>query len=784
MSGRDSPFFELFDDPACIVAVGDGAFQQVNAAWTETFGWTLDALGAQKLPGLIHADDQPDFAAVVEAARLTSLPQRIENRARTADGSFLACEWKLRCEGDALFVVGHRLEPASPNQKLLASAFGAVGDGLCWVGRDGKIVEVNDRYADLVGALREELIGSFPPHAAGDPADRAVLMDIATAALSGESRQAELDLALADQSRSLVAVTGCPAPSATGPSDHALIAVRDLTRERLAEQAIREAHGWLAHAAAAADSALWVANTLGEAEWVDQALAHRAGLTQEALIGKTLDALVPVDRRGQVRSAVDGARRTMTPRDIDTRLNAAEGTETSATMKIHPFEDSRGRYGGFVALIGDARAAPGDTGMRGPNDLIDLLGAAVVTLDRDMRITCWNAAAQRIYGYRATETIGRPMFDVFTSDEGSPEMVALRRGLADEGAWQGSLTTVGKNGALVRAYLQATTFSEPRGAVSTVVVSMDMSLQHEKEERLGDARGYLSAVAGSMTDGLVAIAPNGRLAYMNNSAEKLLGWKLSELKGRDLHGAVQFQRADGSGYPAHESAIVLASRRSQAISIDEDVFTRRDGSMLWVEYTASPIRTGASSRGTVVIFRDIAERRSERQRVEQELESLNWVSRVRQALDQDRLVLYAQPIIDIASGETVQHELLLRMLLDGEVIPPGKFLPHAEKHGLIVDVDRWVIRQAVKLAGEGARVELNLSAKSLGDPSIVAEIDRELTTTGADPANLVFEVTETALMEDEVNAIEFAKAINGLGCGLALDDFGTGYGGFTYLKRL
>ena len=89
---------------------------------------------------------------------------------------------------------------------------------------------------------------------------------------------------------------------------------------------------------------------------------------------------------------------------------------------------------------------------------------------------------------------------------------------------------------------------------------------------------------------------------------------------------------------------------------------------------------------------------------------MTWAGRVRDALDEDRFVLHAQPIIDLDTGETVQHELLIRMLdRDGELVAPGRFLPAAEEYGLIRDIDRWVSAQAVELAAAGHAVELNLS---------------------------------------------------------------------------
>jgi EAL domain-containing protein (putative c-di-GMP-specific phosphodiesterase class I) len=120
----------------------------------------------------------------------------------------------------------------------------------------------------------------------------------------------------------------------------------------------------------------------------------------------------------------------------------------------------------------------------------------------------------------------------------------------------------------------------------------------------------------------------------------------------------------------------------------------------------------------------------------------------------------------------------------GEVIPPGAFLPVAEKYGLITEIDRWVVVQAIRLAASGRRVEANLSAATVGSLDILPLIEDELIATGADPANVTFEITETSLMRDIEVGEQFTKALADLGCGVALDDFGTGYGSFTYLKRL
>ena len=95
-----------------------------------------------------------------------------------------------------------------------------------------------------------------------------------------------------------------------------------------------------------------------------------------------------------------------------------------------------------------------------------------------------------------------------------------------------------------------------------------------------------------------------------------------------------------------------------------------------------------------------------------------------------------------------------------------------------------MIAQSAGHAARGIDVEINISAASIGDPELIAVIERELARTGADPSRLVFEITETALIEQTEVAVGLAETLRALGCRFALDDFGTGYGGFHYLKHL
>ena len=166
--------------------------------------------------------------------------------------------------------------------------------------------------------------------------------------------------------------------------------------------------------------------------------------------------------------------------------------------------------------------------------------------------------------------------------------------------------------------------------------------------------------------------------------------------------------------------------------------------------------------------------------------------RVRHAVAEDRLLLYGQPILDLARNEVCQYELLLRLRTEHgcEPLSPGSFLYVAERFGLIQQFDGWVARQAVALIAEHARagvrlvLHVNLSGKSIGDPGVAALIETAIGDAGIDPACLVFELTETAAIANIEEAKAFAQRLYLRGCRLALDDFGAGFNSFYYLKTL
>ena len=170
---------------------------------------------------------------------------------------------------------------------------------------------------------------------------------------------------------------------------------------------------------------------------------------------------------------------------------------------------------------------------------------------------------------------------------------------------------------------------------------------------------------------------------------------------------------------------------------------------------------------------------------------MRWVTRIRDALEEDRFVLYHQPIVSLANedGLDTRCEFLLRMQSsDGTLVPPGAFIPAAERYNLIAEIDRWVVRNVCAcLSRSGGPAQLcfvNLSGQTVGDKDFTSFINEQFHRYKIDPSRICFELTETAAITNLKNAVRFVRDIKAEGCSFALDDFGAGLSSFAYLKAI
>lgn len=167
-----------------------------------------------------------------------------------------------------------------------------------------------------------------------------------------------------------------------------------------------------------------------------------------------------------------------------------------------------------------------------------------------------------------------------------------------------------------------------------------------------------------------------------------------------------------------------------------------------------------------------------------------WNDRLSQAFEKNLFRLHFQGVYHTADRTLSHLEALVRMIDEekpGQLVMPGLFIPIAEKTGKILELDRWVINEAVTTLARHPKLRalaINLSGRSLADPSLPQYIQDTLAQHAVDPSRLLIEITETSAIGDLHDAGRFIEALHLTGCATCLDDFGTGFSSFAYLKYL
>ena len=257
---------------------------------------------------------------------------------------------------------------------------------------------------------------------------------------------------------------------------------------------------------------------------------------------------------------------------------------------------------------------------------------------------------------------------------------------------------------------------------------------------------------------------DGYFTFLNGAWERLLGWSRDELVAQPflefVHPEDRERTAATTGRVAETDFEIVGF---------ENRYRTKDGGWRWLRWNATT--DGAT---WFAVAYDVTEGKEAEERL-------------RRALTEDRLLAYAQPIMDQHTKRFVQEELLARLRVgngDESVLAADQFLPEAERHGLIGMIDRWMVGQAILYARGGKPAEVNLSARSIADESLALELVDAVRQAEVPAGCLTFEITETAAIENLDAARDFAQRLVRLGCRFALDDFGTGFGSLVHLRHL
>ena len=478
-----------------------------------------------------------------------------------------------------------------------------------------------------------------------------------------------------------------------------------------------------------------------------------------------------------------------------------------------------------------AEGAPDEASGR-EDVILDSAAEGILGLDGDGRVTFANAAAADLLGARPEEIRRLNIHDVVHAEDPRahpadecPVLLSIKHGivqhLEDDVFWRSdgssfpvtyTSSPIMERGDLAGAVLTFNDVTERKRFEAQLQYLAD----HDPVTGLFNRRRFEQELARHLsydarygTGGAVLAMDLDNFKYVNDTLGHKAGDEVITRVARTIRERIRetdtFARLGGDEFAVllPEAGIeqaqsvartIIEAVRSQPItaagqpigvtaSVGVTTFGNRevDVESLLVEADLAMYEAKTAGRDRVALYTPMAVR-------EANIESrLAWVGRVRRAVEEDQFVLYAQPIVSVETGEPIQYELLLRMVDKDELILPGSFLPSAERFGLMPSVDRWVIRQAVRLlahAGRPLRVEVNVSGESMTNSDLTTELQSELEQTGIDPACLVLEVAEQTAVANLDATRRFAQQVKRLGCQFALDDFGAGFGSFYYLKYL
>jgi diguanylate cyclase (GGDEF)-like protein/PAS domain S-box-containing protein len=457
---------------------------------------------------------------------------------------------------------------------------------------------------------------------------------------------------------------------------------------------------------------------------------------------------------------------------------------------------------------------------------------AIYTLDTDNNVLTWNPGAERLYGYSAEEMIGRSLELLYPDnrehrawEEGMNRRRRLLSGESDFEEYESVRRR--KDGTLVQVAATTSTLRDHNGKIIGLVGSLrDITERRRTEAQLA----YLSnhdPLTGLFNrarfeEELAGVAVRARQhnyeaallmldldnfkyvneTYGHKSGDELVssiaGALRAELEpidvlarfGGDEFGVVLINTDAERARELAERLLVAVREHRMTINGIEIRVTASIGMVPFDGVHASVedvladadramYQSKEKGRNRVTVLQP-SDRGWVRDQFNRSTEHV-----IRDALAHDHFELYVQPIVNLCTGEMTHCEALLRLRDGDNIIAPGRFLPAAERLGLIHLIDRWVIDRAFGLAAEHRDLtfELNLSGATIDDSSLVGYVAERLAEHGADPHRIVFELTETAAIGNIGKAREMARNLSDLGCKFAIDDFGAGFSTFYYLKH-
>ena len=458
--------------------------------------------------------------------------------------------------------------------------------------------------------------------------------------------------------------------------------------------------------------------------------------------------------------------------------------------------------------------------------------SSIIT-DAHNRIVAVNPAFTQLTGYTAAEAVGQLPSMLKSGLQDAAFYASMWQSIHAQGAWQGEVLNRRKDGTLYPQWLSISTVKDSSGRIVQHIGMMSDLTSNKAAQRRIEQLANFDALTG---------LPNSTLLHDRGSQAIATALRKKETVALLSIDLDRFQKINDSlGMPVGDAVLQAVAKRLVAHIHTDDTLCRQSGD----EFTLllpSTSATGAAHVASkllallaqpleipsqfgeplnltasvgIAVFPDNANdfpqllqaanaalhraKQSAGNRFEYFKEDMHGMARetllieshLHRALGNQELVLHYQPQVDALSGRIVGAEALIRWQHpEWGLVPPGRFIPVAEKSNLIAEVSAWVLQAAVRQQAawmtEGldiVPVAVNLTALEFRQRTLCQTVQAALSASGLPPSMLELELTESVAMEDTEFTVKQIQALHALGVKLSIDDFGTGYSSLSYLKR-
>jgi len=525
-----------------------------------------------------------------------------------------------------------------------------------------------------------------------------------------------------------------------------------------------------------------------------------------------------------VQSSITDSIKTGRPYNLRHRIIRPDNSIRDVWARGDVLLDDKGSAGRMIGIVQDVTERRQELEqMHFQASLLDQVKNGVFAVDMTGRIIYWNEFAERIVKWSKDEVNSKDIINLLVPEDHQPKVEEIEQNLVKNGFWEGEFSIINKDGKIFPVEANVTLLkNDKQDVIGYAGVFNDITARKRMEKQLSHLvthdpltnlynrhalednlmRAVALAKRGDKSVFLIIGIDNFHLVNEERGYaagdEYLI--KFASFLKRNIREADMIARLGGD-----EFAILLEGSYNPRIyrladrlryALEEETFHYNlsitvgivliDGTMSADQViTSAGIGLEESKRqgkNRVVIFdNDLFGNKYE-------LDSSKMLGLIKNALKNDFFQLYYQPVFDLKRRTIAYYECLIRMFEpeSREIILPGRFIPLAEKFGVMSQIDSWVFKKALTVLQENKDIALyiNLSGASLGDDHLLEMIKKEMKQAKIDPKRLGFEITETAAVHDLIIAERWIKQLKDICCSFALDDFGIGFSSFSYLKLL